>query len=81
MPINCMPSSEGGPENGIKPKKKRKDQSKEEKPLKADSDNCSYILNKVLTLKDEARTDNIGHDLAVKDGQGWKEAKGKSVIL
>ncbi|KAG2729626.1 hypothetical protein I3760_01G259600 [Carya illinoinensis] len=78
MPINCMPSSEGGPENGIKPKKKRKDRSKEEKPLKDDSDNCSYILNKVLTLKDEARADNIGHDLAVKDGQGWKEAKGKA---
>ncbi|XP_035548493.1 midasin-like isoform X2 [Juglans regia] len=80
MPINCMPSSEGGPENGIKPKKKRKDQSKEEKPLEADSDNCSYIINKVLTLKDEARTDNIGHDLVVKDGQGWKEAKAAEVM-
>ncbi|KAB1218949.1 Peptidyl-prolyl cis-trans isomerase FKBP53 [Morella rubra] len=82
IPIDPVPpSSEVGPENGGKPKKKRKERSKEEKPFKADNVKSRFILDEKNDLKDEARTNNVGHNLSVKDRQGWKAAdyKGSDV--
>ncbi|KAK7831614.1 peptidyl-prolyl cis-trans isomerase fkbp43 [Quercus suber] len=65
-PINSMPSaSEVGPENGAKPKRKRKERFKE-KPLKADNANCSNILKEDKAPKDEARVDNMGQDMGAE---------------
>lgn len=82
LPLNSMPSaSEVAPENGAKPTRKRKERSKEEKPLKADNANCSNILKEDKTLKDEASINNMEQDLCVKNGQEWQAANDKSVIL
>ncbi|XP_075634298.1 peptidyl-prolyl cis-trans isomerase FKBP43-like isoform X3 [Castanea sativa] len=81
-PINSMPSaSEVGPENGAKPKRKRKERFKEEKPLKADNANCSNILKEDKTPKDEAIIDNMGQDMRMKNGQEWEAANDKGVEL
>ncbi|GMY09366.1 peptidyl-prolyl cis-trans isomerase FKBP43-like isoform X2 [Fagus crenata] len=82
LPINSMPSaSEVAPENGAKPTRKRKERSKEEKPLKADNANCSNILKEDKTLKDEARINNMEQDLCVKNGQEWQAANDKGIEL
>ncbi|KAL4610060.1 hypothetical protein ACB092_08G024900 [Castanea dentata] len=81
-PINSMPSaSEVGPENGAKPKRKRKERFKEEKPLKADNANCSNVLKEDKTPKDEAIIDNMGQDMRMKNGQEWEAANDKGVEL
>ncbi|XP_050240671.1 peptidyl-prolyl cis-trans isomerase FKBP43-like isoform X1 [Quercus robur] len=81
-PINSMPSaSEVSPENGAKPKRKRKERFKEEKPLKADNANCSNILKEDKAPRDEARVDNMGQDMCMKNGQEWEAANGKGVEL
>ena len=82
LPINSMPSaSEVGPENGAKPKRKRKERFREEKPLKADNANCSNILKEYKDPKDEARVDNMGQDMCMKNGEEWEAANDKLVIL
>ena len=82
LPINSMPSaSEVGSENGAKPKRKRKERSKEEKPLKADNANCSNILKEDEAPRDEARIDNMRQDMCMKNGQEWQAANDKLVIL
>ena len=82
LPINSMPSaSEVGSENGAKPKRKRKERSKEEKPLKADNANCSNILKEDKAPRDEARIDNMRQDMCMKNGQEWQAANDKLVIL
>ncbi|XP_030931873.1 peptidyl-prolyl cis-trans isomerase FKBP43-like isoform X1 [Quercus lobata] len=82
LPINSMPSaSEVGSENGAKPKRKRKERSKEEKPLKADNANCSNILKEDKAPKDEARIDNMRQDMCMKNGQEWRAANDKGVEL
>ena len=82
LPINSIPSaSEVGPKNGAKPKRKRKERFKEEKPLKADNANCSNILHEDKAPKDEARVDNMGQDMCMKNGEEWEAANDKLVIL
>ncbi|XP_075672270.1 peptidyl-prolyl cis-trans isomerase FKBP43-like isoform X1 [Castanea sativa] len=70
-----------GSENGAKPKRKRKERSKEEKPLKADNANCSNILKEDRAPKDEARIDKMGQDMCMKNGQEWQAANDKGVEL
>lgn len=70
LPVDPLsPSSKVGLENGVRPKRKRKERLKEEKALEAD------VLEKEdETQKDEAKAENRSQNLCVEDGQQLKVA-------
>ncbi|KAK9273135.1 hypothetical protein L1049_017942 [Liquidambar formosana] len=62
-----MLSTEASPENGAKPKKKRKERSKERKTVETDSSYHTSVLKEEKDRQDEAKTDKISQDLSLRN--------------
>ncbi|XP_016649834.1 PREDICTED: peptidyl-prolyl cis-trans isomerase FKBP53 isoform X3 [Prunus mume] len=73
LPVDLVPPSEVGPENGGTPKRKRKERPKEEKALEA-----GLLEKEDEAQKYEARADNRTQNLRVEDGQEPKVSNNSS---
>lgn len=62
---NLLPSPELGLESGVKPKKKRKERSKEERIPEANTDNHIKSLQENISLQADTGADDVDHNMHV----------------